>query len=212
MAGLWWWPKSQPLSINREFYTGYYRGLGLTDDVGFFGKNYFRLVIDDGDSGYWEVDYRRPGFNPYRGYYPNGMCREEGECFVEINGDVLDPDPDSNNVRSGKYYRPDGTLGSEVVDGTGIQTLWFPDGTKRWELVLRDYRRVRHSIWYENGQLRQTQSYLNDAVNGDFKTFRKNGGVSLSGAYAEGNRAGVWTRFDEYGSVESTEDYSVSPP
>lgn len=211
LVGLWWWPKSQPLSINEAFYTGYYRGFGLTDDGGVLGKQFFRLVIDDGNHGYWEVDYSQPGFNPYRGFYPNGVCREEGECFVEINGGALDPAPDSNDVQSGKYYKPNGTLGSEVADGTGKQTLWYLDGTKRWELVLRDHERVRHSMWYQNGQLRQTQNYLNDAVHGEFESFHENGAISLRGAYIEGNRVGVWSRFDEKGHVESIEDYSGSP-
>ena len=43
LAGLWWWPKSQPLSINEDVYKGYYRGLGLSDDRGFFGKQFFDL-------------------------------------------------------------------------------------------------------------------------------------------------------------------------
>lgn len=212
LAGLWWWPKSQPLSINEDVYTGYYRGLGLSDGTGFYGKQFFRLVVDDGTNGYWEVDYSQPGYNSYCGFYPNGTCREVGECFVEINGGDLDPAPDSNDVKSGKYYKPDGTLGSEVADGTGTQTLWYLDGKKRWELVLHDYKRVQHSVWYENGQLRQTQHYLNDAVDGEFESYHENGAVSLRGAYAEGIRVGVWTRFDENGDVESVEDYSDSLP
>ncbi|MCA9187661.1 MAG: hypothetical protein KDA99_18660 [Planctomycetales bacterium] len=212
MAGVWWWPKSQPLSINEEFYTGHYRGLGLTNGTSFFGKRFFRLVVQDGKCGYWEVDYGEPGYNAYRGFYPDGVCREEGECFVEINGGIEDPAPDSSNVRWGKYYKPDGTLDSEVVNGTGTQTFWYPNGTKRWELVLRDYARLRHSMWFDNGQLSQTQHYVDGEVDGKFESFHKNGTVRLQGEYANGDREGVWTRFDENGKVTSIEDYSVSPP
>jgi hypothetical protein len=212
IVGIWWWPKSQPLSLNEQVLVGYYRGLGLTNEPSFIGKRFFRLVADDGECGYWEVDYISPGYNPYRGFYPNGDCREEGECLVEINGGAEDPSPDSSNVRWGKYYKPDGTLASEVANGTGMQTLWYPDGTKRWELVLLDYTRVRHSVWYDNGQLRQTQNYENGAVDGEFETFHKNGAVKLRGAYTNGNRIGIWARFDEKGNDEPVEDYSVSTP
>ena len=90
MSVFWWWPKSQTLSISEDF-TGYYRGLGLTNGKSFFGKRFVRLVVQDGECGYWEVDYDAPGYNAYRGFYPNGVCREEGECFVEINGGMEDP-------------------------------------------------------------------------------------------------------------------------
>jgi hypothetical protein len=209
--GAWWWPKSQPLSINRSFYTGYYRGLGIRDDASYLGKQFYRLVVKDGPYGFWEVDYARPGYNPYRGYYPDGTCREVGECLVEWNGGSGDPAPDNHDVRSGKYFRPDGTLASEVVNGTGTQTLWYPDGRKRWELVLEKYQRRRHSMWYEGGQLRQTQQYVNGNVDGEFQTFHENGVIKLSGAYAEGRRVGVWTTCDEGGKVMSVENYAAAP-
>lgn len=208
---VWAWPKSQPLSLNQSVYTGYYRGLGRHDGAGFFGKNFYRLVAEDGPYGYWEVDYSRPGYNPYRGYYPDGTLREEGECLVEINGGDGDPAPDNNDVRSGRYYRPDEALGSKVVDGTGTQTLWYPDGTLRWELVLEDCERVRHSMWHENGQLRQTQHYKNGEVDGDFKSYYENGVVELQGSYTEGRRSGVWTWYDDRGGITSTDDHTGAP-
>lgn len=216
LAGLvcWWWsPKSQPLSINEEAYVGFYRGLGLVPGSSVLGKQFFRVTVDDGEFGQWEVDYRRPGYNPYRGYYPSGALREEGECFVDVNeGTWNEPAPDSSDVRWGKYYRPDGTLGSEVVGGHGTQTLWNVDGSKRWELVLQNGQRVQHSIWYENGQLREIQNYREGTVDGEFTSYYPSGVVRIQGAYDRGERAGVWTRFDEDGEVVSIEDYAVSPP
>ena len=67
LAGLWWWPKSQPLPVNKEYYRGYYRGLGLVDGPGFLGKNFFRVVVKHFDEGYWEVRFRGAGYSPYRG-------------------------------------------------------------------------------------------------------------------------------------------------
>ena len=98
-------------------------------------------------------------------------------------------------MRSGKFYKPDGTLGSEVSNGTGTQTLWYPDGTIRWELVLRNYTRFQHSWWFDNGQLIQTQHYVDGEVDGKFEAFHRNGKVRVQGEYANGERMGVWNSF-----------------
>jgi hypothetical protein len=70
-------PKSQVLSVH-ESYVGYYRGLGWNDGGGFFGKNWFRIVVREGDGSYWVVDVNGPGYAPNRGYYATGVLREEG--------------------------------------------------------------------------------------------------------------------------------------
>jgi hypothetical protein len=163
LAGLWWWPKSQPLSVNEQYYRGYYRGLGLSDQRGFLGKNFYRVVVQDIDEGYWEVWFREAGYSPYRGYYPNGTMREEGECLVEFVGfGGNEPVPDRHAVRWGKYYLPDGRLGSEVKNGSGIQTYWYSDGTECWELELRDFKR-RRLMWRKpDGTLFTQEEYDRD--------------------------------------------------
>ena len=160
LAGLWWWPKSQPLPVNEKYYRGYYRGLGLVDGPGFPGKDFFRVVVKHIDEGYWEVRFRGAGYSPYRGYYPNGTLREEGECRVEFYGvDQSDPCPDNHDVRWGKYYLPDGRLGSEVRDGSGVQTYWSSNATKVWELELKDFKRRRLTMWKPDGTRLTQEEY-----------------------------------------------------
>jgi hypothetical protein len=147
------YPRSMPLPINESMYTGYYTGLGLTDDVSPVGRRFYRVHVEDKPCGYWEVDFRAAGYNPYRGYYPSGVLRESGECLVEILGSPRYPAPDNHAIRNARFYRPDGMLGSVVEDGTGVQTYWYPDGKLRWRLELRDYVRVQSELWDQNGRL-----------------------------------------------------------
>jgi len=129
-------------------YQGYYWG-----NNGFIGRHFYRIVANEGDYGYWEVEVRGAGWNRYRGYYPDGSLREEGEIDVSYRGIPPEPQPDHHNVKWGNYYRPDGTLGARVRDGTGEQILWYPNGRLRWKLVLKDYKRIAFEHWTDGGQL-----------------------------------------------------------
>lgn len=59
----YWIPRSEELSETR---VGYYRGLGITEGSGYFGKNWYRIVVNNSD-GYLEVDVDELGYVPYRG-------------------------------------------------------------------------------------------------------------------------------------------------
>ena len=129
----YWYPKSKTLSIN-DRYVGYYRGLGWGHESGYFGTNWYRIVVRDDEGAYWEVDVSGLGYNPYRGYYKTGVLREEGACLVvETGGDIA---PDRHELLHGRFYGPDGKLLSEVSNGTGKQILCAADGTRLWELDL----------------------------------------------------------------------------
>ena len=205
----WWvWPKSQPLTVHPS-YVGLYRGLGLTDDDGFFGKSYYHVTISD-EYGRTEVCYSKPGYNRFRGFYKDGTLRAEGECLVELTGHPKLPCPDVHSVRFGEYYTPDGTLASEIEDGAGVQTYWTPDGVKTWELELRDFKRVRHAMWYPSGQLLTKKTYKDGQVDGPFVSFYPSGAKKTEGAYSTGKRSGKWIRYREDGSVEEVEEYGGS--
>ncbi len=150
-------PKQVPLSLNPAIYTGYYWG-----NDGFLGRHFYAVVADEGRNGYWEVEVKGPGWNRYRGYYPDGTLREVGEIHVEYSNYPPEPHPDEHNVKWGNYYRPDGTIGAQIRDGTGEQVLWYPDGKLRWKLVLRDYKRVMDELWAEDGTLIGRKHYPRD--------------------------------------------------
>jgi len=139
-----WHEKSVTMSINRAF-TGYYRGLFNSE------KRFHRVEVDEGSGVKWIVDIEGEGWNSYRGYYSNGTLREEGEIHVFPNGLNKELTPDRHVVRWGRYYKPDGLLGSEIKDGTGDQILWFPNGQICWHMKQVDGKRVSDQFWHPDG-------------------------------------------------------------
>ena len=151
------------------------------------------------------IEYKEEGYNPYKAFYSDGSLQQEGECRIKIMGFEYAPYPNWSDLDWAKCYRPDGSLGSEVVDGTGTQTQWMPDGTKVWELELVNHKRVAHTMWYPNGQLQQHQEYRDGQVHGPYVGYYPSGVKKTEGAYDAGQRVGTWIRYNEDGSVKSTE-------
>ena len=203
--------KDIPHSTNEDWITGHYRGLGQdVESTGLIGYMWTGVTLRFEDGGYWRMDFEEPGFNPFVGYYPDGSVREVGTCMVEmVNSGPVMPSPDFHHVDSSQCYRPDGTLGSEVIDGTGIQTVWSPGGIKLWELHLENHVRTLRRSWHDNGQLQTEQRYEQGGVHGPFTHYYPDGQVQMTGEYDRGERVGVWTRYFEDGTVMSVDDYTT---
>ncbi|MBN2023060.1 MAG: hypothetical protein JW809_09730 [Pirellulales bacterium] len=201
------WPRSCPLSVCPECYTGYYRGLDI-GGPGLLGRSFYRLVLPPSDEadGWTEIDYRGEGWNAFRGTYPDGTLREEGECRVGSNGPD-DPAPDIHDVKWGKYHDPKGVIVSEIVDGTGRQTYFAADGTKIWELDLKDGQRTRHAMWAPNGQITSEQRYIDGKVHGPFVGYYHSGVKRVEGTKSRGKDVGLWTWYKPDGTVERVEDH-----
>ena len=146
----------------------YYYGLGILDleSYSIFGRVYYKTVTMEGSAGYYITDIRSVGINhkgglcSYKGFYANGQLKEEGEIFVEYTNYPKQPYPDRHDVWNGKYYKPDGTLGSEISQGTGTQKLWYPNGQLRWELELRDGNRAWCKQYSEDGKVVSDVEYV----------------------------------------------------
>lgn len=196
-------PKAQVLQFSSS-YTGYYRGYGFHEESGFLGKNWFRIKVDEGDYGYWEVDVNGVGYSSYRGFYPSGILREEGQCMVENNGsDIVAYRED---VLNGIYYDPAGNMVSEVIQGTGTQLLFDAKGNLYWELQLVDRKYSLVRMWHENGNLIHESRYQNGKQHGEAKGYYDNGQLKYQGWYANGRKRGAWKEFDEDGSLLSQSD------
>jgi len=146
-------------------YTLYYCGLEIFDSNNILGKRYYKVVVSEGNLGYWVTFLSAGGINSYhsyKGFYASGQLKEEGEIFVEYFDFDLPPKPlpDRHIVWNGRYYKPDGTLGSEISQGTGTQTLWFSNGQIQWELELIDAVRVRHKHFREDGTIISSAEYV----------------------------------------------------
>lgn len=163
-AWLLYGPKSEPLSAAPDMLTGYYWG-----DDRFLGRHWYRVEINEGFAGHGVTEIKGPGWNQYRSYYPDGTLHEEAEIMVEYLGYHPYPLPDRENVRWGNYYRPDGALSSQVRDGTGTTTLWFPNGQLRGRVVLKDYKRVLFEMWHHDGKLIGREEYENGVLIQDYE-------------------------------------------
>jgi hypothetical protein len=201
---VWAWPRSCPLSVCHD-YIGYYRGLGLQNGPGLLGKSFYRVVLYPSSPEHrTDVAFTGRGWNRFRGTYPDGTLREEGECWVDINGGAEDPLPDLHNVKWGRYYDPRGKLLSQIDDGTGVQIYCTPTGIKTWELELKNYERARLSCWHKNGQLGFEQSYLHNTTHGPYRSYHASGKLRSEGVYTNGLRTGTWIEYDEDGKKKVT--------
>ena len=207
LAAWWAWPKSEPLPLNPRTFTGFYRGFGPAgcDTDPLFGKRYYRVRIAD-KHGHTDVFCSKPGYNYFVGYYSSGQLREEGKCLVELTGFEDYPLADRHTVEWGKYYKPDGSLGSEIKDGTGVQVYWNLKGARTWELELKSFKRVRLAYHAPDGQLLIQEAYKEGVLHGRSVWFYSSGAKKMEGIYSMGERTGKWTYYNEGGSVQKVED------
>jgi hypothetical protein len=152
---IWVCPKSERMSFcPTGEYIGFYRGFGLVDYPPrcMLGKSYYRIRFSPPDVPGAYCDFFLDGSRLCRflGRYPSGTVREEGTCEVEWTTQCI-PMPNANRTHFGRYYQPNGTLASEIRDGTGVQTYWNDEGVKLWELELDSLRRIRVTMWDMNG-------------------------------------------------------------
>ncbi len=77
--------------------------------------------------------------------------------MVEKNDDQILHD--IHNLKEAQFFSPVGDRVSSVENGTGIQTLFFADGTKYWELHLVDMQRKKLTIGNPDGTVKLKNEY-----------------------------------------------------
>ena len=104
----------------------YYRGFDLLDHFpGILGRQFyqFRMIGEDGSLFLFDVSRNDPGYTDYQIYYPDGQLSMVAQCYLKFQGGGLQiPMPDDTNILSATCYRTDGSVGSEVINGAGVQT------------------------------------------------------------------------------------------
>ena len=204
----WWaWPKSHTLAAS-PFLVGHYTGFGIPGIQNrILGKRYYLVTFSYEDIKL-EVKYERPGYNRFRRFYRDGRLAEEGECMVELYN-AGEPTPDESDVLWSKCYKPDGTLGSDVKNGTGTQIHWNTQCVKISELELADFKRIRHTMWYPDGQLMVRLNYVDGSVDGPYVSYYPSGAKKSEGMHSQGQPVGKWTWYNEDGSISEIRDYTV---
>jgi len=166
-SGMWWKGGVESSSAYMEINTGrpsefgaqlLYRGIKLPGVPIVFFKRYRSIVEMDRHAGVTiAVDYKGVGFNTFFAFYRDGTMAGTGQCMVEENGDQILHD--IHNLKDGEFYDTNANLVSTVKNGTGIQTLFYSEGPKNWELHLKQGRRLRLTIWDKNGSISLDKKY-----------------------------------------------------
>ena len=196
----WSWPKS--VEEPEMGVVAWYRGFFWAKE-GFFAPHYYLLEAPD-----CTVEFNELGYNPFESRYPDGKLQAEGLCLVESSVRSI-PVPFIDDVTDGRFYKPDGSFGSEVRNGAGVLTLWYPNGRKRWEVEFDDFKRKRLRGWYENGQLQVEEHYRDGKWHGLIVGYHPNGQKRSDAEYDRGRVVGPSiTEYNEDGTIETVSQFS----
>ncbi|MHC4982351.1 MAG: toxin-antitoxin system YwqK family antitoxin [Planctomycetota bacterium] len=115
---------------------------------------------------------------------------ENGRIFLEEH-------IQADKVISGKYYKPDGSLGAEIVNGEGFFRKWHDNGNSACEIAFFEGQRHGECSWYHEGSE-----------------------LAARGAFRRGKKHGVWisylwdgtqlarSRFEDGKLVEGQDEFS----
>lgn len=125
-----------------------------------------------------------------------------GNPFLEGNFDsvcLMELPPNGIPV-SLAYYRKDTAFLLQFYDDFKIRA----QGT-----LVSDLRQGVWTYYYPNGNTQAEAAYINGVENGKHNTFRENGIPFYLGFYINGQRAGVWEFYDEYGDLAGTQNFDT---
>lgn len=103
-------------------------------------------------------------------------------------------DTTSKEIISEKYFYESGKVYIEQN---------FKSGLKNGTAIA--YRDTTGTPW-------SLHTYVNDTLNGPYKTWHPNGGLMMEGQYEMGKKAGSWRFFDPSGGVTKIINFSDSIP
>ena len=81
---------------------------------------------------------------------------------------------EKHRIVNARFYKPDGILGAEIKNGTGVK---------------------RH--WYDNGQVASVTHYSGGHKDGEYLGRDEQGRIRVRGTHVAGRKHGTWTRYDE---------------
>lgn len=195
------------VSTTSDRFLLYYHGFDLMEFPDIFGRQFYkyRLINEHEITYLYDVSKKEPGYIDFSGYYPDGQLSIVGQCYMKFQGGGLKiPMPDDTNILSATCYRPDGSVASEVVNGSGIYTYWHPEGYKSIENTFLNCERILEKRWYANGQLQSTRDYQD----GSFTSYDKDGHKAAIGKYERGYKTGAWTFYNPNGSINRVEHHN----
>jgi hypothetical protein len=116
-------------------------------------------------------------------------------------------------VVASRQYKPDGTLGAEVVDGNGWCRDWSDDGLLAGETPYRDG--LPHGLgrtFHASGQMESESTYVAGKLEGPCRQFHEDGRLQAEGLYKDDRREGAWTLYGAKGTVLARLTFSEGEP
>lgn len=209
----WAWPKSAVDEPSGSL--AVYRGFRSVGGTSLFGPRYYRLhrnAFDDAESGWYDttVEFRGAGYNAFEARFPNGVLAAKGTCKAAQDNPESIPMFDPKDISDAEFYRPDATLATKVTQGTGTQVHFHSNGTKSWEIELKDYKWVRYRQWHPNGQLAVDESMRDGKEDGAVVGFWEDGKKEFERTYVAGRLTGASKSYHSDGKISTIEHYD--PP
>jgi hypothetical protein len=211
----WSWPKSAKHEQSGSI--AQYRGFRSNWGMRILGPRYYRLHREANDDdraiGWYEttVDFDAPGYNRLRAIFPGGTPAAQGACKVTWEGAGADSIPLFNpiDIKDAEFYKPDGTLAAKVVDGTGTQVHYEPDGRKNWEIEVRGFKWVHSRCWHKNGQLAEESRFRDGLWDGPVVRYHDDGTKEYERTYSAGKVVGPSKTYDARGRIHTIEAYDA---
>lgn len=141
-----WIPhSSKTLDGNTSYYTLKFDG----------HRHYYAMTGNELGCKFEAQVQKVPGYVELKSYYPNGNLREHSRVYVETQTDGLKIRHEQ--VESGKFYLPDGSICSSLENGTGVVTTTLANGAVLCTITFDKGRIVGRKSWYRNGNLSQEE-------------------------------------------------------
>jgi antitoxin component YwqK of YwqJK toxin-antitoxin module len=96
-----------------------------------------------------------------------------------------------------------------VVDGTGTQVHYEPDGLKNWEIEVRDFKWIHYRCWHKNGQLADESRFRDGLWDGPVVGYHDDGTKKYERTYSAGKLVGPSKTYDVRGRIHTIEDYDA---
>ena len=90
---------------------------------------------------------------------------------------------------------------SKLVERNGILYLIAEDETSTNRFTGEAVQ------FYDNGQLREKETYRDGTKSGPFERYHKNGILKLKGNFKDGEQDGPWKAYNEKGQLEANNTY-----
>lgn len=167
----------------------------------------------------WEYKNKsKDGF--WNEFHPNGEIKVQGSYANGKMHGKWDSYYSSGQIKSINYYENGSSIGNWTVffengdiDREGvadsIYTEYYKNGNKKSEFLIYDSEH-RKNEWYENGQLRNTQTFIDGYLKDTIQTYYyENGQIELVGSTKHGTFSGVCKYYYENGQLYATGKHST---